>query len=105
MQLKNARIIDRALMSFSFAGPGSGDSSYAILGGLNESQVVGGRAGIIKMATMDYRKMGAEHNNWALQGESLFYGDEEIIMLQKDKKYPAIIDTGSSNLGVPDIFF
>ena len=58
------------------------------------------------MATMDY-KNGAEKNNWALKGESIFYGDEEIIMLNKakDQKFPAIIDTGSSALGVPTEFF
>ena len=106
MQLKNSGIIDRALMSFSFAGPGGDEQSYAIFGGLNEDQIVGGKSGIKKMATMDY-KNGSENNNWALKGESIFYGDEEIIMLnkKKDAKFPAIIDTGSSALGVPTEFF
>ena len=100
MNLKEKGIIDRAIMSFSLS---SDQPSYAIFGGINEDQIVGGKSGITKMATMDY-KDNSEKNNWALKGESVFYGDEEIIMLNKakDAKFPAIIDTGSSALAVPE---
>jgi len=52
------------------------------------------------MATMGYRLNSEAKNNWALQGESIFYGSDEIIQLDK-QKYPALIDTGSQNIVVP----
>ena len=40
--LKDQGIIDRALISFSVSGPNKEDRSYAIFGGINENQIVGG---------------------------------------------------------------
>jgi len=54
-QLKNNGLIDKAIVSFSVAGPNMDDKSYAIFGGLNEQQIVGGVAGLKKMQTMAYR--------------------------------------------------
>jgi hypothetical protein len=34
--LKNNKLIDQAIVSFSIAGPESSESSYAIFGGLNK---------------------------------------------------------------------
>jgi len=48
-QLKNKGIIDKAMVSFSVAGPNMDDQSYAIFGGLNENQIVGGANGLKKM--------------------------------------------------------
>jgi len=53
--LKNKGLIDRAIVSFSVAGPNMDDQSYAIFGGLNENQIVGGVGGLKKMQTMAYR--------------------------------------------------
>jgi len=39
---------------------------------------------------------------WALEGQTLFYGEEECQQIGNEKKFPAIIDTGSSNFGVPE---
>lgn len=36
-------------MSFSIAGPESSESSYAIFGGLNDAQIVGGVGGLQKI--------------------------------------------------------
>jgi len=47
--LKNTGVIDRALVSFSVSGPNMDDSSYAIFGGLNPEQIVGGVDGLKKM--------------------------------------------------------
>jgi len=38
--------------------------------------------------------------NWALEGQNLLYGDKELNGIL-EKSFPAIIDTGSSTLGVP----
>lgn len=91
------------MISFSVAGPGFNEPSYAFFGGFNPEQVVGGSDGIRKMATMGYRINSDAKKNWALRGESLFYGDDEIVALrsEKDTAYPALIDTGSQNIAVP----
>lgn len=104
-QLKNSGAISHAMVSFSVAGPGMSDASYADFGGFDESQVVGGVNGIRKMATMGYRVNANAKNNWALQGESVFYGLNEYVQLDKNQKFPALIDTGSSTIVVPDKHF
>lgn len=97
--LKNAGYIDSAMVSFSVSGPEIEDQSYAIFGGLNPDQIVGGTAGLRKMQTMAYRPDWTNSmKQWALEGQKLWYGDKEAPDLGK---IPAIIDTGSSNLGVP----
>jgi hypothetical protein len=105
-QLKNKGLIDRAIVSFSVAGPNMADNSFAIFGGIDEGQIVGGIGGLKKMQTMAYRPDWTESvKQWALEGQTLFYGEEECQKIGHEKKYPAIIDTGSSNLGVPaDIY-
>lgn len=53
--LKNSGLIDRAIVSFSIAGPNMDDQSYATFGGMNPEQIVGGTAGLHKMSTTAYR--------------------------------------------------
>jgi hypothetical protein len=53
--LKNQKLIDQAIVSFSISGPESSDTSYAIFGGLNADQIVGGVGGLKKIQTMAYR--------------------------------------------------
>lgn len=102
--LKNSGMIDTAILSFSVAGPGK-DSSYAIFGGINENQIVGGLAGLSTMKTISYRSDGDESKNWALDGQTMFYGKTEVSSFAISKQFPAIIDTGSSAIGVPASYF
>ena len=42
--------------------------------------------------------------NWALEGQNMFYGKTELKSILSGS-FPAIIDTGSSTLGVPGGMF
>ena len=44
--LKNKGYIDNAIVSFSIAGPTKDEKSYAIFGGINPEQIVGGLKGL-----------------------------------------------------------
>lgn len=51
------------------------------------------------METLSYRPYWTQSSKqWTLEGQSFFYGDKEA---PKIDKFPAVIDTGSMNLGVP----
>jgi hypothetical protein len=105
--LKDKGVIEKAIVSFSVSGPNKQDQSYAIFGGINEAQIVGGLGGLKKIQTFAYRPEWTNSlKQWALEGQNLFYGEEVSV---KDKlnaaKMPAIIDTGSSNIGVPESIF
>ena len=41
--------------------------------------------------------------NWALNGENLWYGDEPLFDIPFN--YPAIIDTGTEDIAVPPKVF
>jgi len=47
--LKNKGMIDQAIISFSTSGPNREEGSYAIFGGINEDQIVGGIRGLKKI--------------------------------------------------------
>ena len=50
-----------------------------------------------------YRKVKDNHlNTWALEGQAIVYDGVEI---KSDKAYPAVIDTGSSQLALPSGMF
>jgi hypothetical protein len=101
-QLKQKGLIERGIVSFSIAGPNIDDKSFAIFGGIDENQIVGGVNGLKKMQTMAYRPDWTESaKQWALEGQTVFYGEEEMQKAGHEKKFPAIVDTGSMNLGVP----
>ena len=105
-QLKNSGMIDNALVSFSISGPNMEDPSYAIFGGINADQIVGGVDGLKKMQTKAYRPDWTNSaKQWALDGQTMLYGTEECQQVGGEKTYAAIIDTGSSNIGVPDTMF
>jgi hypothetical protein len=53
--LKSKGLIDKAIISFSVSGPNKDDPSYAIFGGINEAQIVGGIPGLKKIQTFAYR--------------------------------------------------
>lgn len=44
--LKDAGVIDKAIVSFSIASMDMNDAPYALFGGVNETQVVGGKEGL-----------------------------------------------------------
>ena len=44
------------------------------------------------------------NKNWALEGQNLLY-DGQGLKNAAEKSFPAIIDTGSSTLGVPPVLF
>ena len=104
--LKNSGLIDRAVVSFSVAGPTMDDQSYATFGGMNPEQIVGGTAGLHKMSTTAYRPYWSQSvKQWALEGKEMRYGYELAAAPGGEKSYTAIIDTGSSNIGVPEEMF
>lgn len=99
--LKNAGVIDKAVVSFSIA-PGQ---SYALFGDWNVSQVAGGAAGLHSCKTFGYLPdFAGAGKNWALEGQNLMYGSTELKGVL-EKSFPAIIDTGSNTLGVPAKYF
>lgn len=105
--LKNKNVIDKAIVSFSISGPNKNDQSYAIFGGINENQIVGGIKGLRKISTFAYRPDWTQSvKQWALEGQNIYYGEDAAIEdNNKAQKMPAIIDTGSMNIGVPDNMF
>lgn len=99
--LKDNGVIDKAVISFSVAK----DSSYAMFGDWNTSQVVGNETGLFVLKTFNYMpEFVSANKNWALEGQDLLYGEKSLKNIL-EKSFPAIIDTGSSTLGVPPKLF
>jgi hypothetical protein len=100
--LKQSGVIDKAVVTFSVNSNGS----YALFGDYNSSLVVDGEKGLHSLKTYAYlpEYVGAQ-NNWALEGQSMFYGEKELKSIIDNSSFPAIIDTGSSTLAVPGKFF
>lgn len=86
------------MISFSI----SANESFAQFGEYNASYVVGNESGLYSLKTYNYLPdfVGA-NKNWALEGQSLLYGKAPLKNGGSEKSFPAIIDTGSSTLGVP----
>ena len=87
------------MISFSLASVEKPElKSYALFGGYNASEVVGGAKGIkffpIYPNILD---------NWVLKGEGVWYDGKALFDEEAD--YPAVIDTGSSDLSVPKQVF
>lgn len=98
--LKNHGLIDHAIVSFSLTriNQTGTDKPYALFGGYNSSQIVGGAKGL-KTFKRYLNRLGT----WALEGQNTFYGNQAIQI--PDKTYPAIIDTGSTQMSIPsDIY-
>jgi hypothetical protein len=62
-QLKASGLISESLISFSIASADQGEQPYAIFGGVNEQQIVGGLQGI-----MTAKVFANNLNTWALEG-------------------------------------
>jgi len=98
--LKDNGIIDRAMVSFSITSKEMGEAPYALFGGYNSSQIVGGAGGL-----KTFKNFENWLGTWALEGQGMYYGDSPMQKPGEDTSYPAIIDTGSSQLSIPpDVF-
>lgn len=100
--LKDHGVIDKAVISFSVAQGGS----YALFGDWNSSQVVGQDSGLHALKTFNYMpEFVSANKNWAVEGQDLRYGGQSLKNASMQQSAPAIIDTGSSTLGVPPGLF
>ena len=58
------------------------------------------------MPTTAYRPFWSQSvKQWALEGKGVSYGQDSLPGAGGEHTYTAIIDTGSSNIGVPDQMF
>lgn len=98
--LKDNGIIDRAMVSFSITSHEMGETPYALFGGYNSSQIIGGASGL-----KTFKNFQNWLGTWALEGQGMTYGSKSLQVAGQDMSYPAIIDTGSSQLSIPpDVF-
>mmetsp|Transcript_41860 Transcript_41860/g.64047 ORF Transcript_41860/g.64047 Transcript_41860/m.64047 type:complete len:211 (-) Transcript_41860:412-1044(-) len=89
-------LISKASFSLSLAD----SNSFAIFGGVDESQVVGGRHGLRPFRNNP--DIFSHIKAWALSGKGLYYGAPS---LGESGTYPAVIDTGSTLIAVPPPLF
>jgi len=98
--LKDNGIIDNAIVSFSVTSKEMNEVPYALFGGYNSSQIVGGSEGL-----KTFKSFPNWLGTWALEGQGMTYGSRAMQKPGEDISYPAIIDTGSSQLSIPpDVF-
>ena len=77
------------------------DQPYALFGGYNSSQIIGGEKGLqtFKNNAGNYK---SNMRNWALDIKDFGYNSKTLKNSENEnKRYPAIIDTGSSFVAVP----
>jgi hypothetical protein len=85
------------MISFSITSLEQNNQPYAVFGGYNTAQIVGGYGGL------HFEKVKSNHlNTWALEGQALNYGGS---MVAEGGQYVAIIDTGSSQIALPPGIF
>jgi len=98
--LFNNGIISHPILSFSISSSDIDDDSYAMFGGYNSSQIVGGEQGI---STFRNNPGNYKSNirSWALDTKDLLYNGTSLQYNGQTKSYPAVIDTGSSFIAVP----
>jgi hypothetical protein len=89
--LKNSGIVEHAMVSFSVTSKDMDDAPYALFGGYNSTQIVGGAQGLKTFKNFQNRL-----GTWALEGQGMYYGTKALQKPGHDTSYPAIIDTGSS---------
>lgn len=86
------------MVSFNIASKDMEDEPYALFGGVNSTQIVGGVDGIKTFANFP-NFLGT----WALEGQQVQYGGKPVDDTQGS--FPAIIDTGTSQMQVPPKVF
>jgi hypothetical protein len=75
-------------------------NSFAVLGGSDYSQIVGGKSGLRPFRNNP--DIFSHIKAWALSGKGLYYGSPEI---GAPGTYPAVMDTGSTIIAVPSALF
>jgi hypothetical protein len=96
--LKDSGIIDKPIVSFSISSRDINDESYALFGGINSTQIVGGMEGIQRFASFP-NFLGT----WSLEGQAIVYNG--TVLENTARSYPAIIDTGTSQMSIPPQIF
>mmetsp|Transcript_2621 Transcript_2621/g.4055 ORF Transcript_2621/g.4055 Transcript_2621/m.4055 type:complete len:200 (+) Transcript_2621:558-1157(+) len=93
-------IISKPVLSFSMASSDMNDQPYALFGGYNSSQIIGGEAGLqtFKNNPGNYK---SNIRSWAMDTKDILYNGKSLQYSEQTKTYPAVIDTGSSFLAVP----
>ena len=88
------------MVSFSVTSKEMGETPYALFGGYNSTQIVDGQQGL-----KSFKNFPNWLGTWALEGQGMTYGAKAMQKPGEDISYPAIIDTGSSQLSIPpDVF-
>ena len=73
---------------------------FAIIGGIEENQIVGGLSGLKPFRNNP--DIFSHIKAWALSGKGVFMGPQQV----GDKgTFPAVIDTGSTFIAVPPALF
>ena len=107
-ELKTAGAIDQALISFSnnfhkssflWNHTGHTEKSYAIFGGINASQVIGGEEGIVTIP-MAKGKLNPRFF-WGVHGNGFAYGKTVLMDPENHKPYLAVIDSGTTLVILP----
>lgn len=76
------------------------ETPYALFGGYNSSQIVGGASGLqtFKNNPGNYK---SNIRSWSMDTKDILYNGKSLQYQGQTKTYPAVIDTGSSFLAVP----
>lgn len=97
--LKDYGLISQAMVSFSITQNDMKEPPYALFGGYNSSQIVGGNKGL-----KTFKNYPSDFQTWALLGQAMLY-DGKYCTDIAHQGYTAMIDTGSSQLAVPPQVF
>lgn len=90
------KLVSKAAFSLSL----SDSNMFAIIGGIDENQIVGGINGLKPFRNNP--DIFSHIKAWALSGKGVFMGAQQV----GDKgTFPAVIDTGSTFIAVPPTLF
>jgi hypothetical protein len=71
--LKDSKIIENAVVSFSIASKDMSEPPYALFGGYNSTQIVGGAGGL-----KTFKNFENWLGTWALEGQGMFYANKPM---------------------------
>ena len=75
-------------------------NSFAIFGGVDQNQIVGGIKGLKPFRNNP--DIFSHVKSWALSGKGIYYDDHKV---GAESTYPAVMDTGSTLIIVPQALF